>query len=463
MPLGKASIASFAQHVWRGLVILSILYMSLSSAAWAALPAQCQQGGGSTCASLEVHSWSYLGEVLYPSSSSCPNGARASLGEVYDYIAQCYANATAYCTYVPNNPSLETSNPSYCYGTLCGNWVYALYTRTGYNNTNPACTNTSIRNHTLQRQRTVGCPAGFTAWYDTTSASYYCARPNTTMDTAKNNGCGSNCQGNPINSGTGNKFQVEVDYKADGAFPLTFTRTYNSTDIPGTNEFYVMGANWRHTYLRSISVVEGGPLFSTARAYRDDGKAYLFNLNNGVWTPEADVNDRLVRVLDGSGNPAGWQYVTGDDVIELYDVAGRLISLTHRSGLTQTLTYNAKGQLQSVADAFGRQLSLQYDTFGRLAVLNDPAGGQTLYTYDVSGRGYERQSHLGDLSGRKGAFIPVQRVGLHQREDIPARAHRYHRRERQSILDLPIQHLWEGDVFGACRWCRQGYADLWHE
>jgi len=60
------------------------------------------------------------------------------------------------------------------------------------------------------------------------------------------------CAGNPINIGTGNKYQSETDYQGAGDFPRVFERTYNS-DASTVSERFGTGSGWRHSYERSIA------------------------------------------------------------------------------------------------------------------------------------------------------------------------------------------------------------------
>src|SRR5262249_51270238 len=73
----------------------------------------------------------------------------------------------------------------------------------------------------------------------------------------------------------------------------------------------------------------------------------------------------------------------------------RLISISNRIGLTQTLTYSdastpvtiapKPGLLIRVTDAFDRQLSFTYDAQARMAAITDPSGGVFQYAYDATG------------------------------------------------------------------------------
>ncbi|MGO9444340.1 MAG: DUF6531 domain-containing protein, partial [Thiobacillaceae bacterium] len=55
----------------------------------------------------------------------------------------------------------------------------------------------------------------------------------------------------PVNTGTGNKFQIEVDFLGTSTSPLTFSRTYNSN----TGVVTTLGVGWQHEYERFITVL----------------------------------------------------------------------------------------------------------------------------------------------------------------------------------------------------------------
>lgn len=223
------------------------------------------------------------------------------------------------------------------------------------------------------------------------------------IDPGKNAGSCDKCVGNPINPGTGNKYQLDTDYRSSGAFPLEFIRAYNSipadtgaqtVDNTGLKaiSFLTLGSKWRHSYDRSI-VFNSTTTVTTAAAFRPDGKVYYFTLTGTAWLQESDVSDRLERLTDGGGSPTGWRYTTQTDDVEIYDVNGKLLSITTRSGLHQTLTYSdastpisiapAAGLLIQVSDDFGHALTFSYDSASRLVSMTDPNGGAYKYAYDT--------------------------------------------------------------------------------
>lgn len=147
---------------------------------------------------------------------------------------------------------------------------------------------------------------------------------------------------NPINIATGIKFRAESDYIGGGDLPLQFMRYYNSMSPRAGS----MGANWRSYYDREIKFVttatKGRKTTTVAEVLRPDGKVLKFTANNGAWTSDADVVDRLATVA------GGYSYTCGKDQIEVYSSAGKLLSISTRDGVTQSLSYDTLGRLTSV-------------------------------------------------------------------------------------------------------------------
>lgn len=184
--------------------------------------------------------------------------------------------------------------------------------------------------------------------------------------------------GNPINLGTGNKYQHEHDYTSADSFPLIFDRHYNS-DAPVLSS---LGGYWRGTYDRNIAIYPVGTGKSktqAANAYRADGKVYTFTLNNGLWQGAPDVADQLIKTA------SGWNYVQKNNQVEEYDVNGRLTKLLDRNGLAQQLDYNIANQLIQVSSSFGPILTFNYDSSGKLASMVDTANNAYWYYYDAIG------------------------------------------------------------------------------
>ena len=379
-------------NAWRLLLLAWLLAIATGSSRTFAQtpPPPCQPGGGYACTSLRIGPWYFTPHTETISWALCPGITTLSEGAAVAYTSNCYDIATHYCTWniLPHDP-WDTAGPQTCSGELCSNFLYNwVSVPTYYDNDTPVpCTHgptsTSFGFH---RNRSVSCPDGYGATSDGgTPPKYYCARLLSNPDNRK--GCASgNCPtfaGNPINVGNGNKLEIETDYSGQGPYPLIFTRTYNGLDTPVTaaytSEVRPIGAHWRHSYDRRIELYTS-TYFSTVTALRPDGRQLLFNLSGTAWVPDADIVDRLVRLTDGGGTPTGWTYTSTDDEVEEYDANGRLISITHRTGLKQTLGYDGNGRLASVTDPFGRQLQFTYDALNRIATMTAP-NGQYQYAY----------------------------------------------------------------------------------
>lgn len=152
---------------------------------------------------------------------------------------------------------------------------------------------------------------------------------------------------------------------------------------------------WHHTYSRRILALTGNSAV-VAVAQRENGRLRYF-APSGVELSNTDgAAARLERLVDAGGTLSGWRCTAPDLSTEMYNAAGQLVSITSRTGLTQTLSYSNSttpasvaprpGLLIAVSDRFGRSLSLTYDTSARLASVTDPAGGLYSYQYDAAGR-----------------------------------------------------------------------------
>lgn len=224
----------------------------------------------------------------------------------------------------------------------------------------------------------------------------YCYTPGDLFP-PKNNDVPDTCAGtNPCNAVTGNKFQYETDYVGAGMYPLRWARAYNS-NLVGTANF---GSGWRSFYDRSVVANSNGEM-SKATVMRGGGKAYYFNMANGVWIGDVDVVGKLIRLTNGSGAMTGWSYANEQDEVETYDAGGKFVLITNRQNQSHTLTYSCKtisvscnvitpptiariaNLLIAVTDPVGRKLNFAYDGSSRLQSMTDPTG--SIYTYAYSG------------------------------------------------------------------------------
>src|SRR6266404_5317904 len=205
--------------------------------------------------------------------------------------------------------------------------------------------------------------------------------------------CPDGMCGDPIVMSIGNKIRTVTDYQAPDPNALQFVRVYNSAPIAGAASNFAIG--WMHNYATSIN-----PISSTSVAVtRPDGKVFTLNLTSGTWTPDADVNDKVVQLLSGS-TVIGWQYTNAaNDSLETYDAYGKLSSIAYREGTVVTMTYATgsgaptfPGQLLSVTDSFGKKLTFGYAD-NVLHTMTDPSGGVYTYTLGSSSAALSRVTY----------------------------------------------------------------------
>jgi YD repeat-containing protein len=244
------------------------------------------------------------------------------------------------------------------------------------------------------------------------------------LSTPKNAGRPCPECGNPVNPGTGNKFQAERDLVSTGG-QLGFMRYYNS-GVPAYDN--ALGGFWLHSY--SSRILVGAPA-TQASVYRSDGRQLVFTLDGPNWIGPADVADRLTELKNAQGIRTGWHYfVAATDDTEHYDASGKLTAIVSRSGLTQTLTYTDgtdgavsgnggfaldiagnpisvildRGLLLRVRDHMGRTLTFGYTNLWRLKKVTDPAGGTFLYVYTLAANGLANLTSVTYPDGRQRVY-----------------------------------------------------------
>ena len=177
---------------------------------------------------------------------------------------------------------------------------------------------------------------------------------------------------NPINVGTGNKYQRAVDVRVPGSAGLQFVRHYNSRGWAAT----MLARAWTGTFDRRLSFNRSSSYIYWADAQRADGRVLHFVQSGGNFVPDSDVGETLVHL------GATWELRGRDNTVETYDdTDGRLLS-ARRQGYQIDLQYDANGVLLTATDSFGRQLSFTYDAQGRMDSITDPDGQITRYVYD---------------------------------------------------------------------------------
>ncbi len=230
------------------------------------------------------------------------------------------------------------------------------------------------------------CPDGYAFYYSQEAgAPAFCRRgnkPERDQETLCGTGGGqgsSLAAGNPIFIGTGKKYQQETDY-IDASDPaLVLIRHYDSriANYPGNSGIGMFGAGWSSTYERRVGNIDAGDS-ATRVVRRPNGHRYYFNLVEGSWVSNSNRRESLLQTT------AGWLYTTTEDVVEYYDVTGRLLSLTYPNGREHRLAYDGQGRLAQVLTTTGESLSLAYTT-GRhrelVEFVTDHTGRSWQYIY----------------------------------------------------------------------------------
>ncbi|MBU8977751.1 hypothetical protein JI752_016505 [Lysobacter sp. MMG2] len=219
-------------------------------------------------------------------------------------------------------------------------------------------------------------------------ANYGYSRINPSKNMAVDNCDAATCKvklfGDPINAGTGNKFERHTEYQTASAFPLSVTWTYNSMLDRGyiDKRTQIFGTKRTHYYGRSLRVLSVSSI-TNLWAYRPDGGALRYTPQDGTWIGESGVSERISELRAGE-TLTGWVLEADDGLVEWYDRDGLLTQLRDRSGRTHTLAYNAASQLTSVTDDQGRILTFEYSAAGVARVMT-PEGTRISFLYASAG------------------------------------------------------------------------------
>jgi Domain of unknown function (DUF6531) len=312
-----------------GFFVTFLLSLLPICGAHAAIPStQCEQNSGADYCEAKPRLWggdAWGGPSIYPSFGD-------AVGALMPFVME-FTGPSAYPAGFPRQQGLPY--PNACFS--CSHYTHQISFNSGeiiaeQPYISPPSTYKYAHNGTP-----VGavpkCRGGLT---DTTGNINFCSR--TGRDPDKDVGPCPDCRDPgltafPTQAGTGNKYQTQTDYAGSGPAPLEFRRYYNSQIRFNAS----LGARWRSSYDRQIVVMDtsGGAPSVTAR--RHTGSSLVFTYWGGAWRSSKDVSDQLSQLVDGGGNPVGWQYyASGPEETETYDVAGRLIAIASRSGLTRT-------------------------------------------------------------------------------------------------------------------------------
>jgi len=199
-------------------------------------------------------------------------------------------------------------------------------------------------------------------------------------------GCGY--EGNPCDTKTGDKYQIETDFDLGW---IAFERHYHSGISNVSGGF---GYGWTHSHdLRlsiaddSLGLTDGGGFHTR---YRKSGDAYFASdssgnrivADGGLWKLyRADS----VLTFDADGRLLERNNQDGTSLSYDYDAMGRLSAILHSSGRTLELHYNSSAENASIVavSASGVQLvSYTYTATGQVGTATYPGGGNRAYHYE---------------------------------------------------------------------------------
>lgn len=182
-------------------------------------------------------------------------------------------------------------------------------------------------------------------------------------------------KGNPINTASGNKLQVESDFVGGNGVP-GFARFYNSS----LGQDYGIGPGWSHSYSNRLEFPADGVLY----ARRPDGKFLVFRVVDGVYIGDADVPFTVTRNSTTERFTLSWP----DGRMELYEKTGWPLSITDALWRTTNFSLDGYGRVATVTGPYGHQLTFTYriDDIYRVNWITFPDGKRVTFTYDASKR-----------------------------------------------------------------------------
>ena len=176
-----------------------------------------------------------------------------------------------------------------------------------------------------------------------------------------------NSVGNPCNTATGNKYQVEVDFNSNTG--LSLTRHYNSLDLQDVG----FGAGWTTSFHRQLTIFG-----STVLVRVSNGRGEVWTNTGGTWTGDADSDIQLTE------DATGFTITKANGDTDRFDLSGQLANTTTRQGQTTTYSYNGSGQLETVTGPFGHTIGFTYDASGHIDAVTDGNNQTYRYAYDAN-------------------------------------------------------------------------------
>ncbi|MCJ1715117.1 RHS repeat-associated core domain-containing protein [Curtobacterium sp. VKM Ac-2922] len=213
------------------------------------------------------------------------------------------------------------------------------------------------------------------------------------------------CDGDPVNSATGEFTENETDLTLLGPGPaLSLTRSYGSqASTSATNTALPngpLGYGWTDGFNMTISADPTSA--SIEDVYQENGSVVQFqHQSDGSWSAPSRVlaslrsnsdgswaltrHENQIFTFNASGALTAESDPQGDSTTVAHNASGRISTVTNQAGRTLTFTWTGN-QLTAVADNLGRTVRYAYDTAGNLIHVTHPDGGVTTYGYDSAHR-----------------------------------------------------------------------------
>uniref|UniRef100_UPI000367D444 DUF6531 domain-containing protein n=1 Tax=Acinetobacter calcoaceticus TaxID=471 RepID=UPI000367D444 len=229
------------------------------------------------------------------------------------------------------------------------------------------------------------CPAGTKAIF----GQHTTATCLPIYETKKDKGKSCDGLGNPCSVSTGNKFQIETDWKAPIG-PLEVNRVYNSLfsdNVLSDNTPFGSTRAWTHNYAMRLYFTSSGTSIPSITLWREDGKEIIATLRQGRTSPLLGTTDWYVdpdTSLVLNQLSSGWEIKDlKNNKVETYDLKGRLTRIDYLGNQFVTVGYPdaTSFKANTVTDQFGRKLTLTYDTDGYLTSIKLPNTQIIQYSY----------------------------------------------------------------------------------
>lgn len=107
----------------------------------------------------------------------------------------------------------------------------------------------------------------------------------------------------------------------------------------------------------------GAPVLIGYDAIRDDGQLVSFMVDSASIAAPASIAMKLEKTA------SSYLLTDNSNMVETYDLGGKLLSIESRASVVQTMSYDTTGRLASVVDTFGHSLVLTYDSQGRVSTV----------------------------------------------------------------------------------------------